>query len=201
MGKAFTDQERENVREALRREGLRLLVQDGIRKVSIRELTGNVGIAQGGFYTFYRDKEEFVTDLILLRIREKTQLMLDNREESLKDPAGYLSDLFYREGMHLKANMAFNNRISGTIEFFMKTKELDKGEGKEIYRRFLRQMIGYWEENGYRISCDVDGIVSAGIMAAILFTNADMVPEAYFSGIYRAYCDAQVSRFMKVERV
>ena len=201
MGKAFTDQERENVREALRREGLRLLAQDGIRKVSIRELTGNVGIAQGGFYTFYRDKEEFVTDLILLRIREKTQLMLDNREESLKDPAGYLSDLFYREGMHLKANMAFNNRISGTIEFFMKTKELDKGEGKEIYRRFLRQMIGYWEENGYRISCDIDGIVSAGIMAAILFTNADMVPEAYFSGIYRAYCDAQVSRFMKVERV
>ncbi len=201
MGKAFTGQERENVREALRREGLRLLAQDGIRKVSIRELTGNVGIAQGGFYTFYRDKEEFVTDLILLRIREKTQLMLDNREESLKDPAGYLSDLFYREGMHLKANMAFNNRISGTIEFFMKTKELDKGEGKEIYRRFLRQMIGYWEENGYRISCDVDGIVSAGIMAAILFTNADMVPEAYFSGIYRAYCDAQVSRFMKVERV
>lgn len=201
MGKAFTDQERENVREALRREGLRLLAQDGIRKVSIRELTGNVGIAQGGFYTFYRDKEEFVTDLILLRIREKTQLMLDNREESLKDPAGYLSDLFYREGMHLKANMAFNNRISGTIEFFMKTKELDEGEGKEIYRRFLRRMIGYWEENGYRISCDIDGIVSAGIMAAILFTNADMVPEAYFSGIYRAYCDAQVSRFMKVERV
>lgn len=201
MGKAFTDQERENVREALRREGLRLLAQDGIRKISIRELTGNVGIAQGGFYTFYRDKEEFVTDLILLRIREKTQLMLDNREESLKDPAGYLSDLFYREGMHLKENMAFNNRISGTIEFFMKTKELDEGEGKEIYRRFLRQMIGYWEENGYRISCDIDGIVSAGIMAAILFTNADMVPEAYFSGIYRAYCDAQVSRFMKVERV
>lgn len=201
MGKAFTDQERENVREALRREGLRLLAQDGIRNVSIRELTGNVGIAQGGFYTFYKDKEEFVTDLILLRIREKTQLMLDNREESLKDPAGYLSDLFYREGMHLKENMAFNNRISGTIEFFMKTKELDEGEGKEIYRRFLRQMIGYWEENGYRISCDIDGIVSAGIMAAILFTNADMVPEAYFPGIYRAYCDAQVSRFMKVERV
>ena len=168
--------------------------QVGVAHTDLREVWEG---AQGG----RTDKEELVTDLILLRIREKTQLMLDNREESLKDPAGYLSDLFYREGMHLKANMAFNNRISGTIEFFMKTKELDKGEGKEIYRRFLRQMIGYWEENGYRISCDVDGIVSAGIMAAILFTNADMVPEAYFSGIYRAYCDAQVSRFMKVERV
>lgn len=201
MGKAFTERERENVREELRREGLKLLAQDGIRNVSIRELTRRVGIAQGGFYTFYKDKEEFVTDLILLRIREKTQLMLEHKEVSLENPAAYLTDLLYKEGMHLKENMAFNNRVSGSIEFFMKTKELDSGEGKEIYRVFLQKLISYWEANGYRIVCDIDGIISAGTMAAVLFSNAEIVPETYFQDIYRAYCESAISRFLKVERI
>ena len=52
MGKAFSEEKRERVQEALRRVGLRLLAESGIRNVSIRRLTQEVGIAQGGFYTF-----------------------------------------------------------------------------------------------------------------------------------------------------
>ena len=51
-----------------------LLAENGIRNISIRQLTGEVGIAQGGFYTFYKDKDDFVEDLFLLRIREKTDI-------------------------------------------------------------------------------------------------------------------------------
>ena len=200
MGKAFSEKEREAVRETLRREGLKLLAQDGIRNVSIRELTSRAGIAQGGFYTFYRDKDEFVTDLFLLRIREKTQKMLDHREESLDDPAGYIRELLYREGMHLKENMAFNNRVSGSIEFFTKSDRLDSGEGKELYRNFLRELISYWEENGYQVMCDTEGLISAGVMAAVLFSNAELIEDKYFREIYMGYCEAQVSRFLKVKR-
>ncbi len=52
MGKAFTDDERADLQEKLRRTGLRLFSEKGIKGVSIRELTSVAGIAQGGFYTF-----------------------------------------------------------------------------------------------------------------------------------------------------
>ncbi|HCM91617.1 MAG TPA: TetR/AcrR family transcriptional regulator, partial [Lachnospiraceae bacterium] len=60
MGKAFTQEEREELQEKLRRTGLKLLAENGIRNISIRQLTKEVGIAQGGFYTFYKDKDDFV---------------------------------------------------------------------------------------------------------------------------------------------
>ncbi|MCR5596206.1 MAG: TetR/AcrR family transcriptional regulator [Lachnospiraceae bacterium] len=198
MGKAFTGEERDKVKDKLRREGLVLLAQDGIRNVSIRELTKRAGIAQGGFYTFYKDKDEFVTDLVLLRIREKTDLMLETKEGSLEDPVKYISDILYREGMHLKENKAFNNHVSGSIEFFAKRDEPDNGEGREIYRNFLRKLVTYWEENGYRVECDIDGIIYSGVMGAVMFSNADLIPEEYFAGIYREYCDAQTKRYLHV---
>ena len=54
MGKAFTENEKIEVQEKLRRTGLRLLAEEGIRRVSIRELTKEAGIAQGGFIPFIR---------------------------------------------------------------------------------------------------------------------------------------------------
>ena len=86
MGKAFTKEERQEVQEKLRRIGLRLLAENGIKNISIRQLTGEAGIAQGGFYTFYKDKDDFVEDLFLLRVKEKTDLMYENRESTVADP-------------------------------------------------------------------------------------------------------------------
>ncbi|MBO4911244.1 MAG: TetR/AcrR family transcriptional regulator, partial [Butyrivibrio sp.] len=53
MGKAFSDKEREEIKEKLRRAGLKILAQTGIKDISIRDITKQVGIAQGGFYSFY----------------------------------------------------------------------------------------------------------------------------------------------------
>ncbi len=200
MGKAFTDEEREATMEKLRREGLKLLAQDGIRNVSIRELTRRAGIAQGGFYSFYKDKDAFVTDLILLRIREKTDLMLEHKETTLADPVGFLADLLYREGMHLKENMVFNNRVSGSIEFFVKSDKHDEGLGKKIYKDFINKLIEYWEANGYQVTCDVDAIISAAVMGGIMFSNAELIPEKHFGKIYREYCNAQIHQFMQVSK-
>ena len=49
---AGLQEEREELQEKLRRTGLKLLAENGIRNISIRQLTKEVGIAQGGFYSF-----------------------------------------------------------------------------------------------------------------------------------------------------
>lgn len=200
MGKPFSQEEREQVQETLRRTGLKLLAENGIRNVSIRELTRQAGIAQGGFYTFYKNKEEFVIDLFLLRIREKTDAMLERKEETLKDPQKFVADLLYKEGMHLKENKAFNNQASGTLEFFSRYGGRAGSKSMAIYRTFLEKLIRYWEENGYTVECDVEGILNVGIMSSVLFSNAELIDEEYFSRIYREYCQSETARFLRVHR-
>jgi AcrR family transcriptional regulator len=194
MGKAFTKEEREAVQEKLRRTGLKLLAEDGIKNISIRQLTSEVGIAQGGFYTFYRDKDEFVEDLFLLRIREKTDAILDSKEKTLDDPRGFIVSLIYNEGMHLKENKAFVNSESDTVSFFAREGR-EKGRG--IYRSFLNRLISFWEENGYRIECDREELLSVAGAAAILFTNSELIDEVHFKEIYRVFCEAETDRFFK----
>ncbi|MCR5847305.1 MAG: TetR/AcrR family transcriptional regulator, partial [Lachnospiraceae bacterium] len=159
MGRAFTKEERDEVQEKLRRTGLKLLAKDGIRNISIRELTKEVGIAQGGFYNFYKDKEEFVLDLFLLRIREKTQMILSEKEKTLEDPRTFIINLLFQNGMHLKENKAFDNTKSGTIEFFMRYKNSSSDPSRLIYKDLLIEMIEYWESNGWEIECDINTIL------------------------------------------
>ena len=197
MGKAFTQEERDELQEKLRRTGLRLLAEKGIKNISIRLLTKEVGIAQGGFYTFYKDKDDFVEDLFLLRIREKTDLMYEERRRSLDDPRGFLVELLYKEGMHLKQNKAFVNSESDTIVFFRNNKS---DRSFNIYRNFLEKMIAFWEENGYRTECDVEKIISVGRAAGILFTNSELIDEEHFAAIYRVFCEAEIDRFFKCQK-
>ncbi|MCR4928528.1 MAG: TetR/AcrR family transcriptional regulator [Lachnospiraceae bacterium] len=200
MGRAFTKEERDEVQEKLRRTGLKLLAKDGIRNISIRELTKEVGIAQGGFYNFYKDKEEFVLDLFLLRIREKTQIILSEKEKTVDDPRMFIINLLFQNGMHLKENKAFDNAKSGTIEFFMRYRNSSSDPSRLIYKDLLIEMIEYWELNGWEINCDIDAILDVGTMSGILFSNAGMIDDANFEKIFKTFCEAEVDRFFRSGR-
>ena len=200
MGKPFTDREREEIREKLRRAGLKVLAETGIKDIAIRDEKQQAGIAQGGFYTFYRDKDEFVLDLMLLRVREKTDLMYENRKKTASDPRGFLIDLFYKEGMHLKENKAFNNDDGATLAFWDRISKSGEDRIGDKYLEFLSKMIAYWEELGFTIECDRRGLLNAGSAAGILFSNSHMIDKDYFEAIYRTFCEAQVDRFFKAEK-
>lgn len=200
MGRAFTEDERAAVKEKLRRNGLKLLARDGIKGISIRELTKLSGIAQGGFYTFYKDKYDFVVDLVTLRVIEKTKIMYDNREKTKADPQKFIVELLYNEGMHLKNNKAFDNTVSDTLSLWNVTDRSDIDRIYRIYRSFLQDMISYWEQEGYRITCDIEGILQSGRAAGFLFMNASLMNNDYFPEIYMTFCEAEVNRFFKAEK-
>ena len=58
MGKAFSEEERVVIKENIKKEAFELFKNNGIRKTSIAAITQKVGISQGGFYTFYKNKEQ-----------------------------------------------------------------------------------------------------------------------------------------------
>ena len=200
MGKAFTDDERTSVQEKLRRTGLRLFADKGIKGVSIRDLTTAAGIAQGGFYTFYKDKDDFLADLIELRVKEKLEIRRSSSKESLSDPVGFLIDIFYSEGMHLKENKAFDNIISGSLSFFYENKAGIHHRVSRAYSDYLNELAEYWRENGYNISMDIEGFSNLIRAVGIMFSNASLLDDDYFAKIFRCFCEAETNMFLKVRR-
>lgn len=201
MGKAFTEDERASVQEKLRRTGLDLFARKGIKGVSIRDLTSTAGIAQGGFYTFYKDKDDFLADLIELRVSEKLEAMRDGYRESIDDPVGFLSGMLYSEGMHLKENKAFDNMISGTLSFFNENKTDIHERVSQLYRNYLEELAAYWNDNGYAVSMDVDGFLNLILAVGIMFSNASLLDDAYFKNIFRCFCESGTAMFLKVGRI
>ena len=199
MSRAFTDTEREEVQRRLRRIGLELFAEKGIRGVSIRALTSGAGIAQGGFYTFYRDKEDFIIDLMECRIREKLAALEARREESLEDPAGYIAELFYREGMHLKENRAFDHVASGTLDFFSRKKKDLTGRLGRHYRAYFERMIEYWRQSGLRVTADAEGLTALVGAAGVFFSGASLINGRFFETMYRGFCETEVRLFLRVD--
>lgn len=56
--------------EAIRRAGLQLLYTHGYAAMSLRQLAGVVGIQQGSLYNYFRNKQEFLFDLIRRHMRD-----------------------------------------------------------------------------------------------------------------------------------
>ncbi|MGY2052305.1 TetR/AcrR family transcriptional regulator [Methylobacterium sp. JK268] len=56
--------------EAIRRAGLQLLYTHGYAAMSLRQLAGAVGIQQGSLYNYFRNKQEFLFDLIRTHMRD-----------------------------------------------------------------------------------------------------------------------------------
>ena len=198
MGKAFTEEERVMVQEKLRRAGLKLFREKGIKGVSIRQLTSAAGIAQGGFYTFYKDKTDFLLDIIEFRIKEKLSDMAAQWDKSLEDPAGYLAEEMYLQGMHLTENKAFDNAISGTLELYQSIDKQTARRIRKLYKEYLEKLIRYWHDNGIVLKADIEGLLWSIRMESFMITNASFMDREYMAKIFKSFCKSVVDDFIKV---
>ncbi|MBP5606682.1 MAG: TetR/AcrR family transcriptional regulator [Lachnospiraceae bacterium] len=198
MGKAFTEEERVMVQEKLRRAGLKLFREKGIKGVSIRQLTSAAGIAQGGFYTFYKDKTDFLLDIIEFRIKEKLSDMAAQWDKSLEDPAGYLAEEMYLQGMHLTENKAFDNAISGTMELYQSIDKQTARRIRKLYKEYLEKLIRYWHDNGIVLKADIEGLLWSIRMESFMITNASFMDREYMAKIFKSFCKSVVDDFIKV---
>jgi len=200
MGKAYSEEEKKEIKGKLRQVGLQLFREKGIRKVSVREMAAQVGIAQGGFYTFYESKEDFMLDLLELRIEEKLLDLERKFPAALSDPQGFVIEILYQSGMHLKENKAFNNIVSDSLRFFIDGREADKQKVLQKYRDFMTKLSLYLTEQGFEVELNLDGLMNVVSAAVILFSNADMLDEKYFEQIYRVFAESQVVQFFRVQK-
>ena len=110
MAKAFTEEEKKEIREKLLEAELRLFKEKGLKKVFVRELTEAVSIAQDSFYTFFESKEELFLACVRQRLNQKLSAFftvpLEQYGEEIQNPTRFLTERLYQTGMHLKDNLA-----------------------------------------------------------------------------------------------
>lgn len=200
MGKAFSEEERIQVQQKLRKIGLRLFADKGIKGVSIREVTKAAEIAQGGFYTFYKDKTDFLIDLMEVRIKEKLEILKEQAGDSLEDPMQYMADTFFKQGVHLTKNKAFDNMLSGSVELFFNTEFSVQEHLGKYYLEYMSFMIHLWRENGYQVEMSDTMFTAAIRITGVMISNASLIEEDQFEKIYRSFCEGVVSTFLKVEK-
>ena len=85
MAKAFSEEEKELIKTKIMETALDLFHDKGTKALSIQELTRRVGIAQGSFYNFWKDKDALVLDVMRYRSKQKLEIVEQRFDESLKD--------------------------------------------------------------------------------------------------------------------
>lgn len=205
MAKAFTQEERAEIQEKLRKEGLRLFKEKGLKKVSVRELTRAAGIAQGGFYSFYDSKEALLLDCVNKRITEKIKAFMDMPAEqypnAIQNPISFLAESFYVTGMHLKDNLVFNNLISDSVNILLGSRENLEENSVRIIKDLLIHLMAWWESHGLKVTVDTEGLRAFMKAAAVLFMNEEVIGKQYFPEIYRSFVDENTKRYFQVTGV
>ena len=72
MPRAFSDHEKETIREQMHNQARKLFELHGLRKTTVEEIASTAGISKGAFYIFYDSKEELYLQ-ILERIEQDIQ--------------------------------------------------------------------------------------------------------------------------------
>ena len=85
MPRAFTDAERERIRERLLAVGRELFARYGLRKTTVEELARASGIAKGTFYLFFPSKEALYAEVLLSVIPDMVKKLLERSFGAAED--------------------------------------------------------------------------------------------------------------------
>jgi AcrR family transcriptional regulator len=184
MARAFTEEERTQIRQRLLDTGRELFTHFGLKKTSIEELTGPAGIAKSSFYLFFDSKEALFLELMVQDAPQIEERLLaatqdtDNMQETI---ARFLCATLHE----IQTDALVRRLLTHPEELQMLARRLPPGflEGKaQRSMRLILPLVQRGQERGDII--DGDPWVIAGVIrAATLLTlheeeiGRDIYPE------------------------
>lgn len=170
MPKAFTEDEREFIRERLVEKGRQQFGKYGIKKTNVEDLARAVGISKGAFYLFYNSKEELFLEII-------EQFEAQYRSEVFLN--GFANEASHRDSFKLILKKAFSLWKSNPLlmgfsqeeyEYLLrklpKEKILNHLQSDDI---FIAELMKKWKGQG--IEVPVEPQVFSGLMKALFYVS------------------------------
>ena len=198
MARAFTKEERIKIKEKILEAALDLFHDKGANSLSIAELTRRVGIAQGSFYNFWKDKEALIIELITYRARQKLYAIEKKFSHSLTDPAAFLTDTIYKSSIDLMTKIQKQPIYRDAFKIFEAKGEDEAHKIEILYQDFLTKLIQYWEHHNAVKKVDKKGLMTASIASSVLCFQYYQFDTAYFNDVLRTFISAIVNKYIDV---
>lgn len=196
MPKAFSEEEKEQIKNQILETAVELFHDKGTKSINIQELTRRAGIAQGSFYSFWKDKDALVTDVMLYRSRQKLNIAEKEFEASLHDPIGFLSESIYRYSMDLLNKCREQPVYSQSFAILSRSNSLSENRVGAIYKEFLSKLAAYWVEHNAVQSVDVQGLINVITACPVLLSNAGQFDPEYFNEIFKSFLQSTIGNYI-----
>lgn len=196
MPKAFTEEEKEQIKSQILETAVELFHDKGTKSINIQELTRRAGIAQGSFYSFWKDKDALVMDVMLYRSRQKLDIAEKEFEASLHDPIGFLSESIYRYSMDLLNKCREQPVYSQSFAILSRSNSLSENRVGAIYKEFLSKLAAYWVEHNAVQSVNVQGLINVITACPVLLSNAGQFDPEYFDEIFKSFLQSTIGNYI-----
>ena len=196
MPKAFSEEEKEQIKNQILETAVELFHDKGTKSINIQELTRRAGIAQGSFYSFWKDKDALIMDVMLYRSRQKLDIAEKEFDASVHDPIGLLSESIYRYSMDLLNKCREQPVYSQSFAILSRSNSLSENRVGAIYKEFLSKLAAYWVEHRAVQSMDVQGLINVITACPVLLSNAGQFDPEYFDEIFKSFLQSTIRNYI-----
>ena len=196
MAKAFSSDEKLEIRQKMMDTALEIFHESGTKGLNIKELTTRVGIAQGSFYNFWKDKDALLLDVMQYRSAQKLAVIEKHFNRSLDNPVKFLSDIIYEYSIDLKEKCEAKPIYAEALSMLVKKNEGRAYEIDDLYIGFIKKLANYWKEKGAVKEVDEVGLTNAFTGSFVLFSNYYKFEKEYFNDILKTFIVSAVEKYI-----
>lgn len=177
--RVFTSEQRDELRMVMLEAGFPLIKEYGVTHTTISKITDKAGIAKGTFYHFWKNKEEYLADLICYHRQKMLPRLIDEDVLEGKRKLGREEvRLFFRYLVDKEKSIYAHMTLEDESSLMQKTTDFVPDEEKEgsIVSKLLCMLDG--------VKPDVDMLLLAN-MTKILVLTAEARDELHDSAYER----------------
>ena len=170
--KAYSDQEREEVKEALMSTVIQCIVDRGLIHSSIETLCGKVGISKTFFYSLFASKEE----LVFHALRYQQPRLLDYARQLMEDPA-----LSWRAGVEtFLKNCCYGAKRGVAVLSIEEEQQVRRCLSEENFQAFRQDQVSFYGKLLSIFGLPTDGIDPRlfGNLALAMMMVHKAIPDA-----------------------
>ena len=199
MGKAYTSDERSDIKIKIMEAALDLYHENGSKTLNIRELAKRAGISPGGFYNFWPDKDSLILDIMRYRTSQKIELLKPLFMEPGNDPVGFFASQILSWFMDLKYKLDTKPIYRESMAFLQNSPGDDDNRFLALHSDFLKEVRDEWIAAGLIESMDIVGVANVITSMSILLSNSGKLDDAYFEDLIRSYVSAGLHLYIKIK--
>lgn len=177
MGRAYTLEEKKQIKENLKKIAKEIFKEKGVKKARIEEITKAVGISLGGFYTFYKNKEELFLDIINDIEKEMFKKVIQEAKTTEDSIEEYFRKVTYIMCEKMNKNKIFIDRDSDVLKIINNSSEEDKKRALEDDLFVIERIKSIWRERGCNIDAPAEKLLGVFRCITTIRSNADMIGE------------------------